>query len=191
MPLPRLLAAGTTLLAVAMSVATPGACAQAAGGAALKPGLWEMTSKVAAATPETMQALALAQQQMATLQPDQRRAIDQMLAQHGVKMELAEGGGVKVNFCLTREQAANPRLPSGQPGQCSNTQTPVPGGMNIAFKCSKPQSSGTGQVIFDGDSGYSMRMNVDSTLQGQAQQMTVESTGRWLASDCGGTPPVR
>lgn len=164
---------------------------QAAHGASLKPGLWEMTSKVAAANPETMQALALAQQQMGALQPEQRRAVDQMLAQHGVSMELADGGGVKVKFCLTREQAENPRLPSGQPGQCSTTQTPVPGGLNVAFKCSRPQSSGTGQVIFEGDSGYSMRMNVDGTVQGQAQHMTVESTGRWLAQDCGATPPMQ
>jgi len=179
------------LFAVVAAASLSAACMGAAHGAALKPGLWEMTSKVAAANPETMQALALAQQQMATLPPDQRRAVDQMLAQHGVKMELAEGGGVKVNFCLTKEQAENPRLPAGQPGQCSTTQTPVPGGMNVAFKCSKPQSSGTGQVIYDGDSGYSMRMNVDSTVQGQVQHMTVESMGRWLASDCGSTPPVR
>ncbi|QBE62333.1 DUF3617 domain-containing protein [Pseudoduganella lutea] len=175
------------LLAVVISAA----CAQAAHGAALKPGLWEMTSKVASATPETMQALALAQQQMATLPAEQRRAIDQMLARHGVTMQLAEGGGVKVNFCLTKEQAANPRLPSGQPGQCDTTQTPVPGGLNITFKCNKPPSSGKGQVIFEGDSGYSMRMDVDSTVQGQAQQMTVESAGRWVTADCGSTLPVQ
>ncbi|WP_338758721.1 DUF3617 domain-containing protein [Massilia sp. METH4] len=167
------------------------ACAHAAHGAALKPGLWEMTSKIAAANPETMQALAMAQQEMAAMPPEQRQAIDQMLARHGVTMQLAEGGGVKVNFCLTKEQAANPRLPSGQPGQCTTTQTPVPAGLNVAFKCSRPQSSGSGQVIFEGDSGYSMRMNVDSTVQGQTQNMTVESTGRWLSSDCGSVPPVR
>lgn len=165
--------------------------AQAAGAASLRPGLWEMTSKVAAANPETMQALSMAQQQMANMSPEQRKSIDQMLAQHGVKMNLAEGGGVKVNFCLTKEQAANPQLPAGQPGQCTSKQTPVPGGLNVSFQCTKPQSSGSGQVIYDGDSGYSMRMNVDSNLQGQAQHMTVESTGRWLAADCGATQPVR
>lgn len=167
-------------------------CAHGAHAAApLKPGLWEMTSKVAAANPETMQAMAMAQQQMANMPPEQRQAIDRMLAQHGVKMNLAEGGGVKVNFCLSKEQAENPRLPAGQPGQCTTTQTPIPGGLDVAFKCSKPQSSGKGQVIFDGDSGYSMRMKVDSTAQGQAQHMEVESTGRWLSADCGSTPPVR
>jgi hypothetical protein len=179
------------MLIRALSIAAvAGACASS-HAAALKPGLWEMTSKVASASPEAMQALSMVQQQMSTLTPEQRRGMEQMLAQHGVKMQLAEGGGVKVNFCLTKEQAANPRLPAGQPGQCSTTQTPVPNGMNIAFKCSKPQSSGNGQVIFQGDSGYSMRMNVDSTMQGQAQTMTVESQGRWLATDCGTTPPVQ
>jgi hypothetical protein len=166
-------------------------CAPAAHAAKLKPGLWEMTSKVAAANPETMQALSMAQQHMANMPPEQRRALEQTLAQHGVKMNLAEDGGVKVNFCLTKEQAENPQLPAGQPGQCTTTQTPVPGGMNVAFKCSKPQSSGSGQVIFDGDQGYSMRMNVDSTMQGQSQHMTIESQGRWLGADCGSTQPVR
>ncbi|TWI70157.1 uncharacterized protein DUF3617 [Pseudoduganella lurida] len=170
------------------ALAGAGAMAHAAS---LKPGLWEMTSKVASASPEAMQALSMAQQQMANLTPEQRRGMEQMLAQHGVKMQLAEGGGVKVNFCLTKEQAANPRLPAGQPGQCETTQSPVPNGMNIAFKCSKPKSSGNGQVIFQGDSGYSMRMNVDSSAAGQAQNMTVESQGRWLAADCGSTPPVQ
>lgn len=169
--------------------------AQAAGAESLRPGLWEMTSKVAAANPETMQALSMAQQHMANMSPEQRKSIDQLLAQSGVKMNLAEGGGVKLDFCLTKEQAANPQLPAGQPGQCTTTQTPVPGGLNVSFKCSRPQSSGNGQVIYDGDKGYSMRMNVDSTVQGQAQHMTVESTGRWVAADCGSvqstSPPVR
>jgi hypothetical protein len=179
------------LVTVLPLVHSAAAGAPPAKAAKLQPGLWEMTSKVAAANPETMQALAQAQQHMANLPPDQRRAIDQMLAQHGVKMQLADGGGVKVNFCLTREQAENPRLPAGQPGQCDSTQTPVPGGMNITFRCAKPPSSGSGQVIYDGDKGYSMRMNVDSTVQGQAQSMTVESAGRWLGADCGTTQPVR
>lgn len=183
----------TTLRAVTLSALALGSftLAQAAGAASLRPGLWEMTSKVAAANPETMQALSMAQQHMANMSPEQRKSIDQLLAQNGVKLNLAEGGGVKVDFCLTKEQAANPQLPAGQPGQCTSTQTPVPGGLNVSFKCSRPQSSGTGQVIYDGDKGYSMRMNVDSNVQGQAQHMTVESTGRWVAADCGTTQPVR
>lgn len=172
-------------LAVALAIALP------ATAAAIKPGLWEMTSKVPSADPAAMQAMAQAQQQMASMPPERRRAIEEALAKQGVTLALAEGGGIKVKFCITPEQAANPTLPHGQPGDCSSTRTAIPGGLAVKFSCRKPASSGNGQVIFDGDSGFSMRMAVDSSAGGKAQHMTTESTGRWLGNDCGTAQPVR
>jgi len=151
----------------------------------MKPGLWELSNRIASGSPETMAAMAAAQQQMANMPPEQRKMMEQMMAKHGVNMSLAEGGGVKLTYCLTREMAEKQELPSGQPGQCSTTRTPVPGGMNVSFTCSKPQSSGNGQVIFNGNTGYSMKMNVNSQAGGKPQNMVVEGTGRWLSADCG------
>lgn len=151
----------------------------------LKPGLWELSNRIASASPETMQAMAAAQQQMANMPPEQRKMMEQMMARHGVSMNLAEGGGVKLTYCLTKEMAEKQELPSGQPGQCTTTRTPVPGGMNVTFNCTKPPSSGNGQVIFNGNTGYSMRMNVNSSAHGKPQNMVVEGSGRWLAADCG------
>jgi hypothetical protein len=159
--------------------------------ASIKPGLWEMTSKVPAADPAGMQAMAQAQQQMAAMPPEQRQALEQALAKQGVSLALAEGGGVKVKFCVTPEQAANPTMPHGQPGQCKSTRSAIPGGLALQFKCSNPASSGNGQVIFDGDSGFSMRMAVDSAAMGQPRHMTVESSGRWLGKDCGTVQAVQ
>lgn len=156
-----------------------------ASAQALKPGLWEMQTKIAAANPETMQALAMAQKEMANMPPEQRKMVEQMMAKNGVSMNLAEGGGVSTKFCLTKEMAEKQELPSGQEGDCKTTRTPVPGGLNVTFKCAKPPSSGNGQVIFTGNSGYSMRMNVESSAAGKPQNMTVEGNGRWLAADCG------
>jgi len=161
------------------------ALALPASAQTLKPGLWELSNRIASGSPETMGAMAMAQQQMANLSPEQRKTMEQMMARHGVAMNLAEGGGVKLTYCLTREMAEKQELPSGQPGQCTTSRTPVPGGMNVSFNCTKPQSSGNGQVIFNGDTGYSMRMNVNSQAGGKAQQMTVEGTGRWLSAECG------
>lgn len=172
-------------LAAALAFALP------AGAAAIKPGLWEMTSKVPSADPAAMQAMAQAQQQMASMPPEQRRAIEEALAKQGVSLALAEGGGIKVKFCITPEQAANPTMPHNQPGDCTSTRTSIPGGLAVKFTCRNPASSGNGQVIFDGDSGFSMRMAVDSTVAGQKQHMTTESTGRWLGRDCGTAQPVR
>jgi hypothetical protein len=155
-----------------------------ASAQALKPGLWEMQTKIASANPETMQAMAMAQKQMANMPPEQRKMMEQMMAKNGMSMNLAEGGGVAMKFCMTKEMAEKQELQSGQEGDCKTTRTPVPGGLNIAFKCSKPPSSGNGQVIFNGNTGYSMRMNVESG-GAKPQNMSVEGSGRWLAADCG------
>ncbi len=156
-------------------------CAQS-----LKPGLWELSNRIASASPETMAVMAAAQQQMANMAPEQRKAMEQMMARHGVSMNLGDDGGVKLTYCMTRDMAEKQELPSGQPGQCSTTRTPVPGGVNVTFNCTRPPSSGNGQVIFNGDTAYSMRMNVNSSAHGKPQTMLVEGSGRWLSADCGG-----
>jgi hypothetical protein len=152
----------------------------------LKPGLWELSNRIASASPETMAVMAAAQQQMANMAPEQRKAMEQMMARHGVSMNLGEDGGVKLTYCMTPEMAEKQELPSGQPGQCSTTRTPVPGGVNVTFNCTRPPSNGSGQVIFNGDTAYSMRMNVNSSAHGKPQSMLVEGSGRWISADCGG-----
>lgn len=152
----------------------------------LKPGLWELSNRVASASQETMAVMAAAQQQMANMAPEQRKAMEQMMAHHGVNMSLGDAGGVKLTYCLTKEMAEKQDLPAGQPGQCTTTRTPVAGGMNVTFNCTKPPSSGNGQVIFNGNTAYTMRMNVNSTMRGKPQNMVVEGSGRWLSADCGG-----
>jgi len=156
----------------------------------LKPGLWELSNRVASASPETMAVMQAAQQQMANMAPEQRKAMEQMMAGHGVNMNLGEAGGVKLTYCLTKDMADKQDLPAGQPGQCTTTRTPVPGGLNVSFNCSRPPSSGTGQVIFNGNTAYSMRMNVNSSMQGKPQNMVVEGSGRWLSADCGSVKPM-
>jgi len=156
----------------------------------LKPGLWELSNRVASASPETMAMMQAAQQQMANMAPEQRKAMEQMMASHGVNMNMGDAGGVKLTYCLTKDMAEKQDLPAGQPGQCTTTRTPVPGGMNVTFNCAKPPSSGNGQVIFNGNTAYSMRMSVNSTAQGKPQNMVVEGNGRWLSADCGSVKPA-
>lgn len=156
----------------------------------LKPGLWELSNRVASASPETMAIMSAAQQQMANMAPEQRKAMEQMMASHGVNLNLGDNGGVKMTYCLTKDMAEKQDLPAGQPGQCTTTRTPVPGGLNVSFNCSRPPSSGNGQVIFNGNTAYSMRMNVNSSMQGKPQTMMVEGSGRWLSADCGSVKPL-
>lgn len=62
--------------------------------------------------------------------------------------------------------------------------------MKIAFKCIDPTSSGAGQVSFSGGTGYSMKMNINTTAAGKPEAMTLDGNGKWLDAECGEIKPL-
>lgn len=156
-----------------------------AGAQTMKPGQWELNSKMKSANAEVDQAMTAALQQLNNLPPAQRQQMEQMMAQNGATMpRLAGNGGVVMSACITPEMAARHELPTGQQGQCSSHSQQVNGGMNVSFSCTNPPSSGQGQVRFHGDTAFTMNMNVTTSARGAPEQMTVETAGRWLAPNC-------
>ncbi len=156
-----------------------------AGAQTMKPGQWELNTKMKSANAEVDQAMTAALQQLNNLPPAQRQQMEQMMAQNGATMpRLAGNGGVVVNACITPEMAARHELPTGQQGQCSSHSQQVNGGMNVSFSCTNPPSSGQGQVRFQGDMAFTMNMNVTTSARGAPEQMMVETAGRWLAPSC-------
>ena len=151
----------------------------------IRPGQWEITNRITGGSGANAGALAEAQKQLANLPADQRKMVEAMLARQGVTMS-GNGDGIKLTHCVTKEMAEKKELPAGQQGDCTSSNTPIAGGMNVSFSCSKPPSSGKGQVLFQGDSAYTMRMNITATVQGKQETMTVDSTGRLLSPQCTG-----
>jgi hypothetical protein len=166
------------VLSLSLSLAAP------ASAQTLRPGLWEISNKVQSGNSQTASALAMAQKELANMPPEQRKMVESMLAKQGVGMSVSGDGGVKITHCVTKEMADRKELPTGQQGDCKSNNTPVPGGMNVSFTCAKPPSSGTGQLMFQGDSGYTMSMDVSSTVNGKPERMTVQSVGRLLSPVC-------
>ena len=151
----------------------------------MKPGQWEMTNKVVSSNGQTNAAMANAMKQLANMPPEQRAQIEAMMAQHGASMpKMGADGGMSIKACVTPEMAARHEVPTGQSGKCTHNNTPVAGGIDVSFSCTEPPSSGKGQVRFNGDTGFTMNMDVTSSATGQPQQMHVETTGRWLAATC-------
>lgn len=159
--------------------------AVSASAQTIKPGLWETNSKVKTGNAQTDQALSMAMQQLANLPPAQRAQMEAMMAQNGVSMPRSGAdGGMSLSACVTPEMAAKKEIPIDQKGKCSSKQEQVPGGLNISFSCTDPASSGSGQVRFQGDSAYTMTMNVTNDSGSGPHQATVESTGRWVSASC-------
>lgn len=172
-------------LALAASTALP-AFAQN-----IKPGLWEMNTKMQSDNGQVEMAMAMAQKHMANMSPEQRKTVDQMMAKNGISLSSGNGGGVVAKLCVTKEMVAQNMVPMQQHGDCTSTHSALVGNtMKVAFTCTRPPSSGEGQVVFAGDRAYTTTMNVTSSAGGRPETMHINATGTWLAADCGDIKPL-
>lgn len=164
--------------------------AAAAGAQTMKPGLWEVTTKMGG-SPEMDKAMAQMQQQLASMPPAQRKQMEDMMARQGIGLAGASGGGMAAKICVTKEMAARNQLPMQQQGNCTTTTSDkTASSMKMKFTCTSPPSSGEGQFTFSGDSAYTMKMNVSSAQQGVPRNTTIDSSGKWAGADCGAIKPM-
>ena len=173
-----------TLLACAALGAQ--ASAQAASQAAsIKPGLWQVDSKMASPDAATDNAMSMVLQQLGNLPPDQRKQLESMAASRGMAMPtVGADGAVRVTACVTPDMAARRQIPTGQPGDCKSKNTDIAGGMNVSFTCANPKSSGEGKVMFTGEQAFSMQLAVTTSARGAPEQVNVTSNGKWLGATC-------
>ena len=173
------------LAAVALAAGTAFAQPQ------MKPGLWEITNKMQSASAQTEQQMAQMQQQMANMPPEQRKMVEEMMAKRGIKLGAGGAGGMQVKVCMTKEMVERREMPTNR-GECKTTQQTMSGNtMKVAFTCVNPPSSGEGQFTYSSPEAYSMKMTVNTQVQGKPETMNMEGSGKWLGADCGDIKPIR
>lgn len=169
-----------------LSLTTAAAILLAFGAQAqtLKPGLWEIKHQMQSGPGQMEQAMAQMQQQMATMPPEQRKMVQDMMARQGA-------GGRALKVCLTREMVERNEMPAQQQGDCTTTRSPRRGNtMKFAFSCTQPPSRGEGQVSFVSPEAYTLKMTTHTLVQGKAETMAMDASGRWLSADCGAIKPI-
>lgn len=173
-------------LAIALLAAT----CLSAGAQTIRPGLWEITSRVQDTGGRMAAAQAQVQQQLAALPPDQRKVVEAMMARQGVGMAPGgPAGATTARVCITREMAERNQLPAQQ-GQCRTEWSPRAGNVvKTRFTCTEPPSSGEGEIQFVSSEAYTMKMTVSTQVQGRPERMTVDAGGRWVGADCGSVRP--
>jgi hypothetical protein len=160
-----------------------------AGGAAMaedsiKPGLWEITSQNSGAASA---AMAQMQAQLAAMPPAQRAQIEAMMAKHGMSASGSNGGGMAIKACITPEMAQKGVVPVQQNGKCTTTSSRSGKTVDMSYTCAtQPPSSGQGQITFDSDTSYTMKMH--AVQNGMPVDMNM--AGRWLGADCGSIKPA-
>jgi hypothetical protein len=161
-----------------------------AGAQSMKPGLWEINSKMGSGSGEMEKAMAEAQKQMASMPPEQRRMMADMMAKQGVSVG-AGGGSTAIKICVSKEMAERNEVAAHQQGDCKHTPSPRTGNtMKFSFTCSKPPSSGEGQVTFSGSDAYSMKMEMTSSARGKPEKISMDATGIFISADCGTIKPI-
>ncbi|MBC7437185.1 MAG: DUF3617 domain-containing protein [Bdellovibrionales bacterium] len=172
-----------------LAAALLAACSLGASAQSMKPGLWEISNKMGG-SPEMDQAMAQMQSQMASMSPEQRKMMQEMMARNGVSMGAGAGGGMTAKVCMTKEMVDRKEFPQQQ-GDCKQTVSPMTGNtMKFSFVCTQPPSSGDGQVTFVSSEAYTMRMNATSSPRGKPEKMTMDSTGKFVSADCGAIKPI-
>lgn len=179
-----------TLLSCAALAAQ--ASAQAASPSpTIKPGLWQVDSKMASPDAATDNAMSMVLQQLGNLPPDQRKQLESMAASRGMAMPtVGADGAVRVTACVTPDMAARKQIPTGQPGDCTSKNTDTAGGMDVSFTCANPKSSGEGQLRFHGDQAFDMQLAVTTSARGTPEQVNVTSKGKWLGTSCPAPAPA-
>ncbi len=172
------------LPAIPLTLAALGASAQS-----MKPGLWEHSFTLKSQSGQMEKGMAEMQKQLASMPPEQRKQMEQMMAQSGVGMG-ARANTVKV--CISPEQAARLDLPQND-DHCKQEITQRSAStMKFKFSCAgQPPASGEGEVTFHSPAHYSSKSVMNTTVEGKPERMTMDQTGKWLSADCGALKPVK
>lgn len=163
-------------------------CAQAQS---LKPGLWEVSSKMEGGTPQMQSSMGELQKQMAAMPPQQRKQMEDMLAKQGMSMAAAgPAGGVAMKMCFSKEMVERNEMPTQQ-GDCTTTKGARTGNtMKVSFKCAQPPSSGEGEYTYISNEAFASKMTVTTQVKGKPETVKMAGSGKFLGADCGNIKPM-
>lgn len=157
----------------------------------MKPGLWDINTLMKSADGEMEKAMAGMQEALASMPPEQRKQMEDMMAKQGVKMGAGSGGALNTKVCMSKEMVERNSFPMNNRAGCSEQRGPlVNGKMKASYRCTNPPSSGEAEFTFKGDTAFAMTMHSTTTVAGKSEKMSMESAGRWLGADCGNIKPL-
>lgn len=175
-----------TLTALGCALLTGTALAQTQK---MRPGLWEHSFTMKSQSGQMEKAMSDMQQQMASMPPEQRKMMEDMMAKQGMSMAT---DGRSVKMCITKEQAERDELPQ-QDGSCTQQVMQRTSNMiKVKFTCTgNPPASGETEVTFSGPTAYTGKSVINTVVDGKPERMTMDQSGKWLSADCGNVKPTK
>jgi len=176
------------------------------------PGLWENkvvwgsggTEGVPAIQPDQVKfAMEEMKKQLANMSPEQRKQMEAMMAQSGMKMtddgvsfnnnqvEISPAG-TNAKLCITQAQIDRGELPDDVKG-CESVLKKISATQFKSSHVCSGEYSGTGEseVTFHSPKHYTGTGKMNQVMDGEKRTMAFTMEGKWLSSDCGDVKPTR
>lgn len=153
----------------------------------IRHGLWEHAYEMHMQNADIEKHLQEAQKILASMPPEQRKMMEQTMASHG----MAFGSDTRtVKICISEEKAAAGIIPQ-QDGDCTyNVTERKDNTLKMSFTCSGDSPvTGESEITFNSPTSYTAKSVINTRVQNQSEQMTVETSGKWLSYDCGNIKP--
>ena len=176
----------------------------------MKPGLWEHKFKLSEGSIGSVQnaqkeqmdkAMVEMKNQMANMSPEQRKMMEDLMTQQGIKMsdqgfEMPAQGlhiskdGSSVKACVTQEEIDAGEMPQADEN-CEQKTTQVSAKvLKTTYICKGDNPTrGEGEIIFQNDKSYTGKMKFTTTINNKSETIQSEQSGKWLSSDCGNIKP--
>ncbi len=158
-------------------------------GQSLKPGLWELQSRMHG-NPQMEEAMAQMHKDLAAMPPEQRKQMQDTMAKQGVQLGAGAGGATVTRICMTREMVEQGEV-TGQQGECrTHSRQRIGNTLKMTFSCSNPPSTGETQVSYVSPEAYTMKMTSTTNVGGKSEKVNMDGSGKWVAADCGSIKPL-
>jgi hypothetical protein len=183
---PRPAARPGLVVAVAILCTTGAAHAQMH----VTPGLWEQQISMKTDNAQANAAMAQMKEKLASMPPEQRKALEQMMASHGM------GAGSTTNsirVCITKEQAQTD-LYADRDGHCPRKVVAHSSTMaKFSFVCGAGTThmiTGEGTVTATSATTFTAVSDADSIEEGKPSHMHSDISARFISPDCGDVKPI-
>lgn len=156
----------------------------------MRPGLWEETVTVKSDNAQANAAMAQMQARLAAMPPEQRAAMEKMMAGRG--MGTAAGAPNTLRVCVTRQQVERGFKPEDN-GHCSRSNVTTSGDTtSFDFACKSEHGSVTGHGTFTarGDTAFTSSSVADNVSPKMTLHIQSDIRGRFVSSDCGDVKPA-
>jgi len=145
----------------------------------IKPGLWEMTIK------------SDAMKNIPKIPPEQMKKMREM----GINMPQMQDGGMVTQVCMSKEMVERndtPQMNQKESGCESKNFQRSGNAYSLDIVCDGPDMKGTGKVkgAYSGSERFNSTYDFKGTSRGQPVNHHQESSGKWLAADCGSVKPM-